>query len=127
MKKILFLILISLSCFFSCFELDLFKNDAVNSITVTGKVVDVNTVPIIGCEIRVNEDEVFMFTPLVIDRTSTNEQGEFIIEFSPSQDKNFVSYSFDIQKFGYLDKNISIDKRNPKQHFDIVLETAQGR
>jgi hypothetical protein len=35
----------------------------------------------------------------------------------------FISYSLDIQKSGYVDKDCSIDVHNSKQHFDIILRT----
>jgi hypothetical protein len=129
MKKILFLFLISFSCFFSCFELDLFKNDAVDSITVTGNVVDINGIPIADCKVTIEIYTLFVPQPVdFIGDSRTDEKGKFIIEFSPSQEQNKTySYCCSVQKRGYEDSHLKhyIDKCNPKQHFDIVLEEAK--
>ena len=103
-----------------------FKNVAVDKITITGKVVDENSNPIKNCRVLVIERQIF-YPQITKEYVETNGSGEFILDFSPRQEEDFLgSYSLKVEKRNYNSTNeyYDIDKTKSKQHFDVFMQVV---
>jgi hypothetical protein len=116
-------ILICTLAFCSCVNLEFPKPSAIDKITITGKVVDENDVPIINCRIELDKS-YFMSPSIPFYKTYTNEQGEFEIEFSPEKlnsSDDYWSYQIDFYKDGYRGERYYVDLHKAHQIFNITM------
>ena len=123
--KVTLLLLLGIALFYTaCFNGFDYKVDAVERITITGKVVDEDANPIENCKIIICQSPGFMGWGVYSRKdTITNNSGEFFLDFFPRQYiEHGGAFYIKVEKSNYTQNGTyTINNTKSKQNFEIVI------